>query len=134
MVGAHAIHIILPVTELIRIKNADDPIKVCALPLKYLTAWGMLKRSGVYLVLGSRILIGSASGGVGTAVAQLVHAFDLKLKMVGTCSPSKFDYTKSLRVIPVGRNAPDLVEQVRPLTNGEGVDVANDAVGSEDSL
>ncbi|OTA52357.1 hypothetical protein K449DRAFT_340870 [Hypoxylon sp. EC38] len=50
------------------------------------------------------------------------------------CSPSKFNYVKSLGVIPVDRNAPDLVEQVLALTNGEGVDVAYDAVGSEDSL
>ncbi|RYP14752.1 hypothetical protein DL765_006167 [Monosporascus sp. GIB2] len=91
MIGAHATHIILPVTELIRIENADDPI-------------------------------------------NLVHAFDLKLKMVGTCSPPKFDYVKSPGVIGVDRNAPNLAEQARPLTNGEGVDVANDAVGSGDGL
>ncbi|OTA90620.1 hypothetical protein M434DRAFT_390237 [Hypoxylon sp. CO27-5] len=132
--GSHATHIILPFTELIRIGNDDDPVKVCALPLNYMTAWGLLKHSGVNLVPGSSILIGSASGGVGTAMAELVHAFKLDLKMIGTCSPSKFDYVKSLGVIPVDRNAPDLVEQVLALTNGEGVDVAYDAVGSEESL
>lgn len=134
MIGAHATHIILPLTELIRIDHADDPIKVCALPLNYMTGWGMLKRCGVDLKPGSSILIGSVSGGVGTAVAELVRAFDLGLNMIGTCSPSKFDYVKSLGVIPIDRNAPDLVEQVRALTNGEGVDVAYDAVGSEDTL
>lgn len=134
MIGAHATHISLPTTELIRIDPTDDPISVCALPLNYMTAWGMLKRSGVRLAPDSSILIGSASGGVGTAMAQLVHAFDLQLKMIGTCSPSKFEYVRSLGVIPVDRQAPDLVEQIRGLTGGEGVDVAYDAVGSEDSL
>ena len=42
-----------------------------------MTAWGMLKHSGVNLAPGSSILIGSASGGLGTAVAQLVTAFDM---------------------------------------------------------
>jgi NADPH2:quinone reductase len=132
--GAHATHIVLPYTELIRIERTDDPVKVAPLPLNYMTAWGMLKHSGVRLPPGSSILIGSASGGLGTAVAQLVTAFDMNLKMIGTCSPSKFDYLRSLGVEPVDRNAPNLVEQVRELTDGRGVDVAYDAVCSEDSL
>lgn len=134
MIGAHATHIILPVRELIPLEPHDDPVKTCALPLNYMTAWGMLKRSGVQLTPGSSILIGSVSGGVGTAMAQLVQAFDLGLVMIGSCSPSKFDYVQSLGVMPVDRTAVDMVEQVRSLTGGRGVDVAYDAVGSEDSL
>ncbi|PVH86418.1 hypothetical protein DL98DRAFT_407691 [Cadophora sp. DSE1049] len=56
------------------------------------------------------------------------------IRMIGTCSPSKFEYVSSLGVEPIDRNAPDLVEQVRKLTNGEGVDVAYDGVCSEESL
>ncbi|CRG90814.1 hypothetical protein PISL3812_07860 [Talaromyces islandicus] len=134
MIGAHATHIILPASELIRIQPTDDPLQVCALPLNYMTAWGMLKRSGVDLHSGSSILIGSASGGIGTAIAQLVHAFDLRLKMIGTCSASKFDYVSSLGIIPIDRRDPSLVDKVHALTEGRGVDVAYDAVGSEDSL
>ncbi|CEI70978.1 hypothetical protein FVEN_g9659 [Fusarium venenatum] len=134
ILGAHATHIIISSTELIRIDSQDDPVKICALPLNYMTAWGMLRRSGVELKPGDAILIGSVSGGVGTAVAQLVRAFDMDLKMIGTCSPPKFEYVKSLGVIPIDRYASDLVDQVRSLTNGEGVDVAYDAVGSEESL
>jgi NADPH2:quinone reductase len=132
--GAHATHIVLPYTELIRIERTDDPVKVAPLPLNYMTAWGMLKHSGVQLPPGSSILIGSASGGLGTAVAQLATAFDMNLKMIGTCSPSKFDYLRSLGVEPLDRNAPNLVEKIRELTDGRGVDVAYDAVCSEDSL
>ncbi|KAJ4372289.1 hypothetical protein N0V83_004063 [Neocucurbitaria cava] len=134
MFGAHATHIVLPYDELIKIERTDDPLKICALPLNYMTAWGMLKHSGVHLLPGSSILIGSVSGGLGTAVAQLVAAFDLGIRMIGTCSPSKFDYVRSLGVEPIDRNAPDLVERVRELTNGEGVDVAYDGVCSEDSV
>ncbi|VUC25032.1 unnamed protein product [Clonostachys rosea] len=134
VVGAHATHAIVPVTELIPIEATDDPVLVSALPVNYMTAWGMLKRSGVDLAPGSSVLIGSVSGGVGTAIAQLAHAFNMKLKLIGTCSASKFDYVKSLGVTPVDRRAPDLVAQVKALTDGKGVDVAYDAVGSEQSL
>ncbi|KAI0130666.1 NAD(P)-binding protein [Daldinia grandis] len=133
-VGAYATHTILPAAELIRIGNADDPLKVSALPLNYSTAFGMLRRAVTSLVPGSSILIGSASGGVGTAIAELVRAFKMDLKMIGTCSPSKFEYVKSLGVTPIDRHAPDLIGQVRALTGGEGVDVAYDSVGSEESI
>ncbi|PSN74191.1 hypothetical protein BS50DRAFT_642399 [Corynespora cassiicola Philippines] len=46
----------------------------------------------------------------------------------------RFDYVRSLGVEPIDRHAPDLVEQVRQLTNGEGVDVAYDGVCSAESL
>jgi NADPH2:quinone reductase len=132
--GAHATHILLPYDDLIRIEPTDDPVEICALPLNYMTAWGLLKRSGVHLPAGTSILIGSASGGISTAIAQLVKAFKLNIRMIGSCSPSKFDYTRSLGVEPVDRNAPDLVEQVLTLTNDTGVDVAYDCVCSRDSI
>ncbi|RKL11919.1 hypothetical protein BFJ70_g16358 [Fusarium oxysporum] len=134
VLGAHATHIVLPYVDVIRIERTDDPIKIGALPLNYMTAWGMLKHSGVNLSSGSTILIGAASGGLGTAVAQLVQAFNMGIRMIGTCSPSKFDYVRSLGVEPIDRNSPNLVEQVLKLTKEEGVDVAYDGVCSEESL
>jgi NADPH2:quinone reductase len=133
-IGAHATHIVKSYNDLIKIEQTDDPVKICALPLNYMTSWGMLKRSGVELPPGSTILIGSASGGLGTAVAQLVKAFKMDIRMIGTCSPSKFDYVRSLGIEPLDRNAADLVDQVLKLTGGEGVDVAYDAVCSEESI
>lgn len=80
-------------------------------------------------------MIGSVAGGIGTALAQLVHAFDLPIKMIGSCSPTKFDYVRSLGVIPVDRSDPYLWANVRGLTQGdEGVDVAFDGVGTFSSL
>jgi NADPH2:quinone reductase len=92
-----------------------------------------LKHSGVEFVPGSSILIGSAGGGIGTAVAQLVKAFEMDVKMIGTCSASKFNYVRGLGVEPVDRNAVDVVQQVRQLVPG-GVDVAFDGVCSEESV
>ncbi|KAI9794646.1 MAG: hypothetical protein M1816_004533 [Peltula sp. TS41687] len=132
--GAYATHILLPAGEVTKLQKSDDPIAFCAIPLNYMTAYGMLKRAGVDLSKGSSILIGSASGGVGTAMAQLVHAFDLDLKMYGTCSSSKFDFVQSLGITPIDRKAEDIPARVRELTGGKMVDVAYDAVGSQKSL
>lgn len=93
-----------------------------------------MDHAGVSLPPKSSILIGSAAGGVGTAIAQLVAAFNMDLTMIGTCSQSKFDYVRSLGVTPVDRNDTNLSNAVRALTNDQGVDVAYDAVGSTESL
>ncbi|KAF2034656.1 hypothetical protein EK21DRAFT_97298 [Setomelanomma holmii] len=45
-----------------------------------------------------------------------------------------FDYIRSLGIEPIDRHAPNLVEQVHNLTNGQGVDVAYDCVCSEESV
>lgn len=132
--GAHATHIALPYEDVILLKPDDDPIEICALPLNYMTAWGMLKHSGVDLLPGSTILMGSASGGLGTAVAQLIKAFKMEIRIIGTCSPSKLDYVRSLGIEPIDRHASDLVGQVHKLTGGFGVDVAYDGVCSDESV
>ena len=133
-VGAHATHTLVPAGRLLRLDRDDDPVQMCALPLNYMTAYGLLTRSGVSLARGSSILIGSAASGVGTAIAQLAEAFDMGLTMYGTCSASKVDIVKSLGVTPIDRRASDVTAQVRGLTGGRDVDVAYDAVGSKESL
>jgi NADPH2:quinone reductase len=133
-VGAYATHIILPATELLPIRHSDDPIKVVALPLNFMTAYGMLKRSGVNLTRGSSVLVGSAAGGLGCAIAQLNAALDMGLILLGTCSPRNFGFVKTLGMTPIDRHIENLPARVKELTGGRGVDVAFDAAGSEESI
>ena len=134
VIGAHATHVVLSADDVMKLELDDDPVKMAALPLNYMTAYGMLVRSKAPVHRGSSILIGSASGGVGTAIAQLAVAFQMDLKMFGTSSPSKFDYLKSLGVTPIDRHSKDIASAIREATGGIGVDVAYDAVGSKESL
>lgn len=131
--GGHATHVVLPVSHLLKIRPDDDFVKVGALPLNYMTAYNMLLRNDLDLKPGSKILLGSAAGGVGTAAAQLNKSLGLGLTVYGTSSTSKFDFLRSLDVIPVDRRAEDFGDQVKRMSGG-GVDVAFDAVGSELSL
>lgn len=134
VVGAHATHAVLQAEDVLAISKSDDPIKVAALPLNYMTAYGMLKRSGANLKRGSTVLIGSAAGGLGCAIAQLNTAFDMGLVLLGTCSPRSFGFLQSLGITPIDRHADDLPSQVKGLTGGRGVDVAFDSAGSEESI
>ena len=132
--GAYATHIVMPQSDLVKIPSTDDPVKVAALPLNYMTAYGMLKRSGVDLSSGSTVLVGSVAGGVGCAIAQLAEAFHMELVVYGTCSPKNFDFVKSLGVVPIDRHTDDLPARVKELNGGKGVDLAFDAAGSEKSM
>jgi NADPH:quinone reductase-like Zn-dependent oxidoreductase len=137
MCGAYATHILLPAAAVLPLRDTDDPVRFAALPLNYMTAYGLLTQSAAAgaLAPGKSVLIGSAAGGIGTAVAQLVRAFDLRLTLFGTCSPAKFAHVRALGVIPIDRHAGGgVAAEVRALTGGAGVDVAFDAVGSEESL
>lgn len=135
MIGAHSTHTVKLANELVKLRKDDDPVLMNALPLNFMTAFGMLFRSNADLGPGSSILIGSVSGGVGSAAAQIIKALDMDIQMIGTCSKSKFEFVRSLRVAPVDRRSATLVEDVRNLSkDGKGVDVAFDAVGGYESL
>jgi NADPH:quinone reductase len=137
VIGAHATHIVLPIGDLVKIEETDDLVKVAALPLNYMTAYGMLVRSAFPATSStSSILIGSVAGGVGTAVAQVARMLFPQVKIFGTCSPDKFDFVRSLGVDPIDRHIdpPELPAVVRSLNAGEGVDIAYEATGSEANL
>ncbi|KAK4501561.1 hypothetical protein PRZ48_007370 [Zasmidium cellare] len=136
MIGAHATHIELDVADLLKLEPEDDVLRAVSPSLQqhFLAMADRPGMQGVNLRPKSSILIGSAAGGVGTAMAQLVTAFNMDLEMIGSCSESKFDYLRSLGVTPVDRKDPNLSQTVRSLANDRGVDVAYDAVGSVESL
>jgi len=102
-----------------------------------MTAYGMLRWSAFPVTDRAwSILIGSVAGGFGTAVAQLAQMLYPKLTIFGTCSPSKFDFARSIGVIPIDRNTPPerLAQTVRELNDGEGVDIAYKATASERNM
>lgn len=137
VIGAHASHTVLPLSDLIKIDPNDDLIKVSALPLNYMTAYGMLTRSAFPVTSSTQsILIGSVAGGVGTAVAQVTKLLFPNLIIFGTCSPGKFDMVRSLGVIPIDRNIDpaDLPATIKALNAGSGVDIAYEATGSQVNL
>jgi NADPH2:quinone reductase len=137
VVGAHATHTTLPLADLIKVREDDDLIKVSALPLNYMTGYGMLTRSAFPVTFSTEsILIGSVAGGVGTALAQIAKLLFPNLNMFGTCSPSKFDTVRSLGVVPIDRNIDpmELPSKIRSLNSGKGVDIAYEATGSEANL
>ena len=96
-----------------------------ALPIVYLTAHHMLSEVA-RARRGETVLVHSAAGGVGLAVAELGRI--LGLRIIGLASPGKHDALRSAGVEPIDRRDsrwPDAVRRIAPA----GVDVVLDALG-----
>jgi NADPH:quinone reductase-like Zn-dependent oxidoreductase len=98
-----------------------------AFPVNYATAYaGLVVMGG--LKPGERVLIHAAAGGVGISATQIAKR--LGAEIFGTASASKHDAIRKQGVdYPIDYRSQDFAEEVRRLTNGEGVDVAFDAIG-----
>lgn len=93
----------------------------------YATAYAGLHIMGG-VSAGDRVLIHAAAGGVGIAVTQMAKLAGAEV--FGTASASKHDAIRGFGVDhAIDYRTKDFEEEVRTLTNGEGVDVIMDALG-----
>jgi NADPH:quinone reductase len=91
------------------------------------TAADLLHTSGASQ--GETVLLHGAAGAVGVSVLQ--QARQLGVRVVGTASPSNFDFVRSFGGTPV-EYGPGLLDRVRAAAPG-GIDAALDTVGSEEA-
>jgi NADPH:quinone reductase-like Zn-dependent oxidoreductase len=100
---------------------------VYALPVNYATAQaGLVVMAG--LKQGERVLIHAAAGGVGISATQIAKR--IGAEVFGTASASKHSAIREQGVDhAIDYRSQDFAEEVRRLTDGEGIDVAFDALG-----
>jgi NADPH:quinone reductase-like Zn-dependent oxidoreductase len=98
-----------------------------AVPVNYATAHAGLVLMGG-LREGDRVLIHAAAGGVGIAGSQIAR--NIGAEIFGTASAGKHDAIRSHGVThAIDYGSVDFEDAVRELTNGEGIDLAFDAIG-----
>ncbi len=98
-----------------------------AIPVVYVTAYHMLHYMTV-VHPGDRVLVHAAAGGVGIAAVQMAKAQGAVV--FGTASASKHGFLRELGVDHcIDYRSQDFYEEVRRITNGEGVDIVMDALG-----
>ena len=112
---------------LIEIPPNLDYIQAAAIPEVFITAHDALFTQGG-LVMGERVLIHTAGGGVGTAAIQLAHAAGALV--FGTSrTPAKLELAKPLG-LDVGCSADQFATEIQAVTNGEGVHLILDFIGA----
>jgi NADPH:quinone reductase-like Zn-dependent oxidoreductase len=98
-----------------------------AVPVNYATAYcALVVMAGIKQ--GERALIHAAAGGVGTAAVQIARHHGAEV--FGTASAAKHDAIRELGVEhAIDYRNQDFEQEVKRLTDGQGVDVAIDATG-----
>jgi NADPH:quinone reductase len=115
-----------PVAALMPLPDELDFVTAAAIPAQGLTAWFLIHRAA-RIRAGQVVLIHAAAGGVGLLAVQLVRR--IGARVLGTVSSvEKSDAVREAGGEPL-LYGDDLVERVRALTNGRGVDVVLDSIG-----
>jgi len=98
------------------------------LPINYLTAWYMLM-SQANIQPGETVLVHAAAGGVGLAALQICRWRNVRV--VGTASSAKHERLYDSGITHcIDYRTQDFESEVMKFTQGRGVDVVLDAVGS----
>jgi NADPH:quinone reductase-like Zn-dependent oxidoreductase len=125
--GGYASHVSVRQEQVFPLPGGLDFAQGAALPVTYLTAYQLLVAMG-RLRAGETVLIHSAAGGVGLSAINI--ATIIGAKVIGVASAAKHDFLRQRGVLGlIDSRATDLVDRVRQLTNGRGVDLALDARG-----
>jgi len=105
-----------------------DPVEAAAVPLVFLTAWGMLV-TRARLRAGETVLVLAGTSGVGSAAIQI--AKDLGARVVATAgTPEKRTLCRELGADhTVDHGLPDWAKEVKRWTDGRGADVVVEHVG-----
>lgn len=120
--GGYAELVSVPVEQLYPKPEGLSFNEAAAFPLTFLTAWRMLVTRG-QIKNGETVFIWGASGGLGQAGIQIAKHFGAKV--IGASKiDSGADFTVDYHEV-------DVVEDVKKITNGRGVDMVFESVGKD---
>jgi NADPH:quinone reductase-like Zn-dependent oxidoreductase len=127
--GGYAEIVKVPVQNLIAIPDAIGFVEAAAFPLAFLTAWHMLI-TRARLRAGEDVLVLGAGSGVGQAAIQIAWRHGARVfATAGT--DEKLARARQLGAYEVvNHTAHDLPSKIREFTNGRGVDVVVEHIGT----
>ncbi len=127
--GGYSDTVVVPAEQVVPIPDHLTFEKAAAIPVNYVTAWLMLIHHG-NVQKGQRVLVHAVAGGVGVAAVQICKWRGAEV--IGTASASKHARLRELGVAHcIDYTREDFETEVKRITNGEGVDLALDAVGGK---
>ncbi|KAL0930376.1 NADPH2:quinone reductase [Colletotrichum truncatum] len=126
--GSYATYSAVTADNLQRIPDGVSTDQAAAALLQGLTAWTFVREAGV-VQKGEWVLVHAAAGGVGLLLVQMLRA--VGAKVIGTTSSDeKCELArKNGAEWIVNSKSQNLVEEVKKITGGHGVDVIFDGVG-----
>lgn len=127
--GGQAELVAVPAAQVLRLPERLSFEQGAAFPVNYGTAFAALILMGG-LREGDRVLIHAAAGGVGIAATQIAR--NVGAEIFGTASPAKHEAIRAQGVRhAIDYRGQDFAVEVSRITDGEGVDLAIDALGPD---
>ncbi len=126
LLGAFAEQALLPAAQCMPLPPGLDPVLAASFTLAYGTSWHAL-RDRCALQAGETLLVLGAAGGVGLAAVEIGKAIGAKVIAVASSEEKRAICLQQGADAAIGYEA--LREQIKTLTDGQGVDVVYDAVG-----
>jgi NADPH:quinone reductase-like Zn-dependent oxidoreductase len=125
--NGHAELVSVPADQVIALPDRFSFEQGAAVVVNYTTAYaGLIVMGG--LKPGERVLIHSAGGGVGISATQVAKRIGAEI--FGTASAAKHEAIVAQGVDhPIDYRTQDFAAEIRRITDGEGIDLAFDALG-----
>ena len=128
--GGQADRVLIAAAQAVEIPEKMSMDQAAALPVNYLTAFHMLHHVG-HLRPKDKVLIHMAAGGVGLAAIQLCRLVE-GVEIFGTASAGKHAILREAGVQhPIDYRSKDYGEEVRRLTEGQGLQLVLDPLGGK---
>lgn len=128
--GTWAEWVSLPARNIFPCPEHLDDVEAAALGVNHLTAWRMLMNKA-RLQPWETVLIFGVGGGVSVAALQLAHALGART-LVTSRHEDKLERARSLGAdVTIHSPSQDIVKTVMAQTNGRGVDVVIENVGTD---
>lgn len=127
--GGQAEKVKVPVNQVFRKPEPLSFEQAAAIPVTYLTAYGLLIAMGS-LQAGESVLIHNAGGGVGLAAIDIAKKYGAIT--YGTASATKHSFLKERGLdYPIDYRTKDWVPILKELTNQQGVELIIDPIGGQ---
>lgn len=125
--GGQAEMVTVPINQVFRKPDSLSFEQAAAIPVIYLTAYGLLIAMGS-LQEGESVLIHNAGGGVGLAAIDIAKKYGAIT--YGTASATKHKFLKERGLdYPIDYRSQDWLPILKDLTNGRGVEIVIDPIG-----
>lgn len=126
--GAMAEYAVAPATNLLPLADSVSDTNAAAMPVAFTTAWRMLVTAG-RLTAGATILALGIGGGVGSAALVIGRRLGARV-IAGAGSQAKRDLAIAHGAVAAVDTETAFSEQVLELTEGRGVEIVADPLGS----
>ena len=130
-IGGYAGYAVAPAQNLIPVPDGMDFDEAAAIPLQGLTAYHVLRTSGM-LKEGESVLVHAAAGGVGTLAVQMAKLMGASPVVATASTQEKLDLAKEFGAdVLINYSEEDWPEKVREATDGAGADVILEMIGGD---